>query len=242
MHKRKRTENWTANDKRLLRELCAERLNIIENKCVDTENNRLKRECWAEINDAFNELSETKRDVARIQFQWRNMKMKAKTAQSTYQKALKKSCDDPPPQSPSKDDRELIELVSTEYKIDTNVLDTYGVAMQMQIKDENVSVDTLDELPDEYKDTEENNYSHSRENMSANLSYLQSSTKRIQRKKKIFHDPETSQKRELFELTKAHMIEEHAERMAVLDMEKQCRQKELENLKLQMELLRKNIG
>lgn len=54
--KRERAENWTEEERNLLKNLVNERFDIIENKNTDTATNMQKLEAWKEIWERFVEI------------------------------------------------------------------------------------------------------------------------------------------------------------------------------------------
>ncbi|XP_055919289.1 uncharacterized protein LOC129951240 [Eupeodes corollae] len=94
--KRSRTPNWDSSDKILLRQLIEEKIQIIENKKVDTNTSLMKRDAWREITHSFNSLSATMRETSQIQAQWRGTKMKAKAEMSAFQRNLRATGGGPP--------------------------------------------------------------------------------------------------------------------------------------------------
>ncbi|XP_055904461.1 STE20-like serine/threonine-protein kinase [Eupeodes corollae] len=87
--KRSRTPNWDSSDKILLRQLIEDKIEIIENKNVDTNTSRIKRDAWREITHSFNSLSATIRETSQIQAQWRGTKMKARAEMSAFPRNLR---------------------------------------------------------------------------------------------------------------------------------------------------------
>ncbi|XP_055839905.1 uncharacterized protein LOC129907625 isoform X2 [Episyrphus balteatus] len=124
--KRKRSENWDSSDKTLLKQLIEEKIAIIEDKCVDTNTSKKKREAWQEILSSFNKCSSSVRDVAQIQCQWRNTKMQAKKRCSNYKRERGATGGGPPPAPPDHEDDHLMSLIPDEFAVDHNNFDCDG--------------------------------------------------------------------------------------------------------------------
>lgn len=58
--KRERAENWTEEERNLLKNLVNERFDIIENKNTDTSTNMQKLEAWKEIWERLVEIMNDK--------------------------------------------------------------------------------------------------------------------------------------------------------------------------------------
>ncbi|XP_055921870.1 uncharacterized protein LOC129952920 [Eupeodes corollae] len=142
--KRSRTPNWDSSDKILLRQLIEDKIQIIENKNVDTNTSRMKRDAWREITDSFNSLSATMRETSQIQAQWRGTKMKAKAEMSAFQRNLRATGGGPPPKSPEPENIKLMALIPHEFEVDTNEFDC-----DTEMIKENVTSVVVD---DEYED------------------------------------------------------------------------------------------
>ncbi|XP_055913214.1 uncharacterized protein LOC129946870 [Eupeodes corollae] len=145
--KRSRTPNWDSSDKILLRQLIEDKIEIIENKNVDTNTSRLKRDAWRKITHSFNSLSATMRETSQIQAQWRGTKMKAKAEMSAFQRNLRATGGGPPPKSPEPEHIKLMALIPHEFEVDTNDFD----CDTEMIKENLTSFKTL-VVDDEYED------------------------------------------------------------------------------------------
>ncbi|XP_077303034.1 uncharacterized protein LOC143923298 [Arctopsyche grandis] len=76
--KRERAENWTEEERALLRSLVTDRIVVIENKCTDTTTNMQKLEAWKDIWEKFVLLNPRPRTVQKLREQWKRMKLHTK--------------------------------------------------------------------------------------------------------------------------------------------------------------------
>ncbi|XP_075153450.1 uncharacterized protein LOC142227022 [Haematobia irritans] len=78
-NKRSRSENWSEEDKELLKQLVRMRVKDIENKHTDTNTNHRKKRAWMDLEKEFNsKCSCVKRTVQQLKSQWTTIKIQAK--------------------------------------------------------------------------------------------------------------------------------------------------------------------
>ncbi|XP_050558526.1 uncharacterized protein LOC118262070 isoform X2 [Spodoptera frugiperda] len=128
--KRARSSNWDEEEKRILRQLIMEKIDIIEKKDTTTNTNAKKKAAWQEILSSFNSLNKKPRDMTQIVTQWRNTKGLAKTRESEYRRARQMTGGGPPPPSPPQEDLELIQSLPNEFVIDSNVFDSDSIFIE----------------------------------------------------------------------------------------------------------------
>ncbi|KAK3912631.1 Fibrinogen silencer-binding protein [Frankliniella fusca] len=77
--KRERTQNWSLEEKMYLLQLVKARLDVLENKRIDSASSALKGMAWQDIHAAFAARFGNDRDAHRVREQWRRMKGQART-------------------------------------------------------------------------------------------------------------------------------------------------------------------
>ncbi|CAF4896413.1 unnamed protein product [Pieris macdunnoughi] len=82
--KRVRAPNWETVEKKLLREVLADYVDIIEDKCTDTNTNKRKYHAWQKVYERFNELNVRQRALVELKQQWRMSKVDAKKIMSEH--------------------------------------------------------------------------------------------------------------------------------------------------------------
>ena len=141
--KRKRSENWSTEDKvihdyykfvnntyykylqRLLRELIKDVVDIIENKNTDTNSNNSKKKAWVELMEHFNIVTTGSiRTLPQLKSQWATLKMDAKKEVSTYRRELNKTGGGPTPENVSAESDEILQLIPNEFVLDYNEFDS----------------------------------------------------------------------------------------------------------------------
>ncbi|XP_047040883.1 myb/SANT-like DNA-binding domain-containing protein 3 [Helicoverpa zea] len=127
LKKRVRSCNWDEEEKRLLRILVLERIDVIENKDTSTNTNTKKKASWQEILSCFNSLNKKKRDLKELTTQWRNTKGKVKSRESEYKRAKLMTGGGPPPPSPPPEDLAIIQATPNECIVDSNQFDSDSV-------------------------------------------------------------------------------------------------------------------
>ncbi|KAE8740428.1 hypothetical protein FOCC_FOCC014064 [Frankliniella occidentalis] len=77
--KRERTQNWSLEEKMYLLQLVKSRLDVLENKRIDSASSAMKGMAWQDIHAAFAARFGNDRDAHRVREQWRRMKGQART-------------------------------------------------------------------------------------------------------------------------------------------------------------------
>ncbi|KAJ8730296.1 hypothetical protein PYW07_017334 [Mythimna separata] len=81
--KKKRGENWSPDEKEILRQLISQSAHIIEDKSTKTAVNILKIKEWKNLSNKFNEITGKKRSVVELKLAWKRMKLSAKLIKQT---------------------------------------------------------------------------------------------------------------------------------------------------------------
>ncbi|TMW52522.1 hypothetical protein DOY81_002423 [Sarcophaga bullata] len=90
--KRKRSSNWSEQDKLLLKELVKKRISAIEDKNNDTATNLKKKRAWEDIEKSFNGLCQgAQRNVTQLRAQWTFSKIVARKTHSAYRNQIAQS-------------------------------------------------------------------------------------------------------------------------------------------------------
>ncbi|XP_028167354.1 uncharacterized protein LOC114357775 [Ostrinia furnacalis] len=125
--KRVRSSNWDEDEKKLLRQLIMEKIDVVEKKDCTTNTHAEKKAAWQEILSSFNSLNKKKRDMTQIITQWRNTKGQVKSRESEYRRARLMTGGGPPPPSPSQEDMEIIQILPNEFVVDSNAFDSDSI-------------------------------------------------------------------------------------------------------------------
>ncbi|RVE47020.1 hypothetical protein evm_008302 [Chilo suppressalis] len=128
--KRVRSSNWDEEEKRLLRHLIMDKIDIVEKKECSTNTNALKKAAWQEILCSFNTINKKQRDMTQLITQWRNMKGQVKSRESEYRRARLMTGGGPPPPSPPPEDREILQIIPNEFVVDSNCFDSDSLFMK----------------------------------------------------------------------------------------------------------------
>ncbi|XP_047989946.1 uncharacterized protein LOC125231180 isoform X2 [Leguminivora glycinivorella] len=127
--KRFRSINWDEEEK-LFRSVLKEYAQIIENKSVDTNTNKLKINAWEQVHIKFNELNSRSRDLNQLKIQWKTMKINARKTCSTFKKEVNKTGGGARPATPNEAIIEIKDLLNpAELLIDHNIYDSDGVTV-----------------------------------------------------------------------------------------------------------------
>ncbi|XP_037302072.1 uncharacterized protein LOC119192356 [Manduca sexta] len=102
--KKKRGENWTFEEKEILRQLISESAHILENKSTKTNTNMLKSKEWQNITNKLNELMGRNRTNGEIKLAWKRMKLAAKANFSLHRREQSQTGSGKKPPSPSPED------------------------------------------------------------------------------------------------------------------------------------------
>ncbi|CAB3227738.1 unnamed protein product [Arctia plantaginis] len=84
--KKKWGENWSSEEKNILRQLIAESAKILEDKSTKTNINMLKTREWKNVANKLNEIAGKNRSVEEIKLAWKRMKLAAKANLSLHRK------------------------------------------------------------------------------------------------------------------------------------------------------------
>ncbi|KAI8430402.1 hypothetical protein MSG28_000685 [Choristoneura fumiferana] len=125
---KKRSDNWTAEDKMLLQELVRERVGIIENKNTDTNTNRRKVAAWADLLNSFNIMRNgSERTATQLKNQWGTLKSAEKRKVSAEKKDRLKTGGGPPPREDPTDFSAIQAWLPQEFETDTNEFDSDSI-------------------------------------------------------------------------------------------------------------------
>ncbi|CAF4755237.1 unnamed protein product [Pieris macdunnoughi] len=122
--KRVRAPNWETVEKKLLREVLANYVDIIEDKCTNTNTNKRKYHAWQKVYERFNELNVRQRALVELKQQWRMSKVDAKKIMSEHRIAKNKTGGGSRPSSPDEDTINLVKLLRLEFEVDQNKFDS----------------------------------------------------------------------------------------------------------------------
>ncbi|KAL4712824.1 hypothetical protein ACJJTC_011894 [Scirpophaga incertulas] len=128
--KRVRSSNWDEEEKKLLRQLILDKIDIIERKECSTNTNALKKAAWQEILCSFNTINSKQRDMTQLITQWRNTKGQVKSRESEYRRARLLTGGGPPPPSPPPEDREILQIIPNEFVVDSNCFDSDSIFIE----------------------------------------------------------------------------------------------------------------
>ncbi|CAK1592299.1 unnamed protein product [Parnassius mnemosyne] len=125
--KRKRSANWDALEKSLLKSCMKEFVSIIENKNTDTNTNKSKTIAWQKVMKSFSELNSRVRELAEVKQQWRTMKLDAKKNMSQVKTSIKCTGGGPKPLSPDPETIDILSMIPQEFETDSNVFDSDSI-------------------------------------------------------------------------------------------------------------------
>ncbi|KAL4720582.1 hypothetical protein ACJJTC_013507 [Scirpophaga incertulas] len=128
--KQVRSSNWDEEEKKLLRQLILDKIDIIERKECSTNTNALKKAAWQEILCSFNTINSKQRDMTQLITQWRNTKGQVKSRESEYRRARLLTGGGPPPPSPPPEDREILQIIPNEFVVDSNCFDSDSIFIE----------------------------------------------------------------------------------------------------------------
>ena len=109
-----RSINWTTDEKELLFELVAEKVDILENKQNDANASRKKTAAWKEVYKKFIARFPD-RSLARLKEQWKRLKGVAKTEYSVFTRGQRGTGGGPPPLPPSELSSKIKDLLPREF-------------------------------------------------------------------------------------------------------------------------------
>ncbi|CAH2101368.1 unnamed protein product [Euphydryas editha] len=128
--KRNRSINWDEEEKQLLRSVLKEFAQIIVNKCLDTNTNKVKTKAWEEVHKKFNQLNSRSRDLNQIKIQWKAMKIHAWKTYSMFKNEVHKTGGGARPATPEAAVVEIKDLLNpAELLRDHNVYDSDGIVI-----------------------------------------------------------------------------------------------------------------
>ncbi|CAK1588985.1 unnamed protein product [Parnassius mnemosyne] len=242
--KRKRSANWDALEKSLLKSCMKEFVSIIENKNTDTNTNKSKTIAWQKVMKSFSELNSRVRELAEVKQQWRTMKLDAKKNMSQVKTSIKCTGGGPKPLSPDPETIDILSMIPQEFETDSNVFDSDSITNPVVQSQEQSLVNTPTQ--DYFITPGDNN-----ENVQENITPLplKMPTEIVRRKRKLtfndVNDNKYTAKREERDLTRErnHILvscikEEHGLKMKNM-LEAHNFIKEEHNLKIQQMLLEK---
>ncbi|XP_050557016.1 uncharacterized protein LOC118264907 [Spodoptera frugiperda] len=255
--KRARSSNWDEEEKRILRQLIMEKIDIIEKKDTTTNTNAKKKAAWQEILSSFNSLNKKPRDMTQIVTQWRNTKGLVKTRESEYRRARQMTGGGPPPPNPPQEDLELIQSLPNEFVIDSNVFDSDSIfietikqsqstATEKMMSESGLAPTEIAIIVDSEKSTQLSNTPDVEENPILSTPLAATKVEKHTIKRELYkpkHKPKQNNKiadnyeEQLFLLTKKckenkekREDELHKKRMAILDLEQKYWEKKLKNV------------
>ncbi|XP_063821426.1 uncharacterized protein LOC135071594 [Ostrinia nubilalis] len=125
--KKKRGENWSSEEKEILRQLIGQSAHIIEDKSTKTSINIQKIKEWKNISNKFNEITGKLRSCAEMKLAWKRMKLSAKLNLSSHRREQTKTGGGPKPSSPSPEDLEIMAIAPHDFVIELNDYDSDAV-------------------------------------------------------------------------------------------------------------------
>ncbi|XP_046971886.1 uncharacterized protein LOC124538748 isoform X2 [Vanessa cardui] len=131
--KRKRSENWTTEEKDILREMIGQSCHIIENRCTKASSNNKKTQEWRDITKRLNELTGKCRSDADVKLAWKRMKLAAKANLSTHWKDLAKTGGGNKPKSPSQEDLATMNIVPCDFILEYNNFDSDAMRPEVEL-------------------------------------------------------------------------------------------------------------
>ncbi|KAG6454429.1 hypothetical protein O3G_MSEX008693 [Manduca sexta] len=126
--KKKRSENWSIEEKDVLRELIAQSRHIIENKNTKASSNKKKTEEW------INVLMGKNRSDGDVKLAWKRMKLAAKANLSTHRNHQMQTGGGEKPKSPSQEDLAIMAIAPHDFIVEFNNYDSDAnkTAVQLQ--------------------------------------------------------------------------------------------------------------
>ncbi|KAL0859379.1 hypothetical protein ABMA27_010570 [Loxostege sticticalis] len=121
--KKKRGENWSTEEKEILRQLIAQSAKILEDKSTKTNVNVLKLKEWKNLT---NKLTE-------IKLAWKRMKLAAKANFSFHRREQSQTGGGTKPPSPSPEDLQIMAIAPHDFVIEVNDFDSDAVIPNITI-------------------------------------------------------------------------------------------------------------
>ncbi|XP_075149278.1 myb/SANT-like DNA-binding domain-containing protein 3 [Haematobia irritans] len=154
--KRPRSENWSEDDKELLKELVKMRVNAIENKNTDTNTNQAKKKAWLELEKDFNNMTSCgHRTVPQLKSQWTTIKIQAKKEMSEYRSQIRKTGGGQAPLGAPLQGNDIAIWLPNEFVVDENEFDSdITFSKNDDTLDENtfLEVEMLSDIEEEVKE------------------------------------------------------------------------------------------
>ncbi|XP_059056619.1 uncharacterized protein LOC131850426 [Achroia grisella] len=138
---KKRSANWTPEEKAILREIISASAHIIEDKSTKTSANILKSKEWKKITNKFNEITGNSRLDKELKMAWKRLKLSAKANISSFKRQQSQTGGGEKPQSPSQEDLDIMAIAPLDFVVEINTYDSDAVtAMEdNQIQQDEVS-------------------------------------------------------------------------------------------------------
>ncbi|XP_037298513.1 uncharacterized protein LOC119190532 isoform X2 [Manduca sexta] len=132
--KKKRSENWSTEEKDVLRELIAQSRHIIKNKNTKASSNKKKTEEWKNIAQRINVLMGKNRSDGDVKLAWKRMKLAAKANLSTHRNHQMQTGGGEKPKSPSQEDLAIMAIAPHDFIVEFNNYDSDAnkTAVQLQ--------------------------------------------------------------------------------------------------------------
>ncbi|XP_047027870.1 uncharacterized protein LOC124635947 [Helicoverpa zea] len=122
--RKKRGENWTTEEKDILRQLVAESAKILEDKSTKTNVNVTKSREWKNVTNKLNELTGKTRTDAELKLAWKRMKLAAKANLSLHRREQSQTGGGNKPPSPSPEDLAVMAIAPHDFIIEVNDYDS----------------------------------------------------------------------------------------------------------------------
>ncbi|KAF9408767.1 hypothetical protein HW555_011658 [Spodoptera exigua] len=122
--KRKRGENWSCDEKEILRQLIAQSAQILEDKSTKSSVNSQKIKEWKNIQVKFNELTGKFRSGGELKLAWKRMKLSAKSNLSMHRREQHLTGGGEKPPSPSPEDLAVMAIAPHDFVIEVNEYDS----------------------------------------------------------------------------------------------------------------------
>ncbi|CAH0727114.1 unnamed protein product, partial [Brenthis ino] len=131
--KKKRSENWSAEEKDILREMIAQSRHIIEDKSTRASSNIKKAQEWKNIANKINELMGKNRSDGEVKLAWKRMKLAAKANLSAHRQHQMKTGGGEKPKSPSQGDMAIMDIAPHDFIVEYNDYDSDAIKTDVQL-------------------------------------------------------------------------------------------------------------
>ncbi|CAH2096051.1 unnamed protein product [Euphydryas editha] len=125
--KKKRSENWSAEEKDILREMIAQSRHIIEDKSTKASSNIKKAQEWKNIAKKINELTGKNRSDGEVKLAWKRMKLAAKANLSAHRQHQMKTGGGEKPKSPSQEDLAIMNIAPHDFLVEYTDYDSDAI-------------------------------------------------------------------------------------------------------------------